>query len=109
MKIPLVKNSCSGVCLINTLHLVNKPNTLLKESQRVLIKGCPLIVAIPLDYNLPEDWRFPTIKTYFNAILNEVYSYFEYPQIMFEMIGLSGDIIRNSMSSYFLTAICYKL
>jgi len=29
LKIPLAKNSCNGVCVINTIHLLDEPKTLL--------------------------------------------------------------------------------
>jgi ubiquinone/menaquinone biosynthesis C-methylase UbiE len=107
MVIPFSDNSCNGLCMINVLHLVHDLVKVLEECWRILSPQGLLIATIPTDYNLPDEWRIPSEKEYFESILKRAFPSVEFPQ---EINPLERDsaLFQKQTESGLLTAVCRK-
>lgn len=106
MVIPFSDGFCGGLCMVNVLHLVHDPIQILKECWRILSPHGLLIVTIPTDYNLPDNWRIPSEKEYFKTVLKKVFSSVEFPQK--NHTDKEDAIAQRQGESGLLTAICRK-
>ena len=108
MVIPFADNFCNGLCMVNVLHLVQNPLTVLGECWRILAPGSSLVVTIPTDYNLPDEWRIPSEKEFLKSLLKTIFTSVEFPQKI-NMGNENSSIFQNNQTkSGLLTAVCNK-
>jgi len=107
-KISLVDNCCSGVCLVNVLHLSPSPCNVLNECWRILMVDHPLIITIPTDYNLPDEWRIPTERIFLERLIKKVFTKLSFPQWISGNDGVSQKTNNAEPRTGLLTAICVK-
>ncbi len=105
--IPLSNDFCNGLCLINVLHLVNNPIVILAECWRILSPKGLLIVTIPIDYNLPNEWRIPSEKEHLKNLLKMVFPYVVFPFITDSYEKVSAFFQKQDEANL-LTAVCRK-
>lgn len=106
MLIPFSDNFCDGLCMVNVLHLVHDPLKALEECRRILSPHGLLVVTIPTDYNLPDNWRIPSEKEYFKTVLKKVFSSVEFPQKI--NTHKKSAIAQQQSELGLLTAVCRK-
>lgn len=107
-KIPMADNSCRGVCLVNVLQLVPSPCDVLNECWRILLVNYPLIITVPTDYNLPDEWRVPTEKIFLEKLIKNVFTKLSFPQCISGNDGVSQKTNRTEPRVGLLAAICVK-
>lgn len=109
LKLPVSSNSCMGICLVNVLHLVEDPLYILKECYRVLSSQHPLIITIPLDINLPEEWKYPSPRTRLTKELSKVFTNFYFPKRFRKKFTSCFDQINpENQEDGFVVAVCTK-
>jgi len=105
-KLPFADDSYDGICLINTLHLSSEPIALLEECRRVLRKMHYLIVSIPSNFNLPDDWRTPGEMEFLTSLLSDLFIQVEvYKDVCKKIMQENVDV---SSESTLITAKCVK-
>lgn len=107
-KIPMADNSCTGVCLVNVLYLAPSPCNVLNECWRILLVDHPLVITIPTDYNLPDEWRVPTEKIFLERLIKRVFTILSFPQMINGDDGVSQKTNHAEHGAGLLTAICVK-
>lgn len=102
--LPISKHYCSGMCMLNVLHLFPSPAIVLDECRRVLKANHPLVIAVPTDYNLPDAWRIPNEKEHLRGLLEEVFSKVEISQT--DHRDEAPRIYHDKKHHGWITAVC---
>ncbi len=109
LKLPVSSNSCMGICLVNVLHLLEDPLYMLKECYRVLSSQHPLIITIPLDINLPEEWKQPSPRTRLTKEISKVFDNYFFPERINKLrTSFINQINPMNQEMGFMVAVCTK-
>lgn len=107
--LPLPDKSLSGICLFNLLHLVSNPVATLQEACRVLRDHQQMVVSLPLDDNLPAEWREGSPADRLTELLVSIFESVIFPdQIAINSSILPSRRYRLGLQAPLLLAVCHN-
>lgn len=103
--LPMGSNKLSGICLVNTLHLVEDTDQILNECYRVLKPGSQAVISIPTS-QLPNRWHIKKLTKNICGLVEELFSDFHVPDhICNELTGHRWEVGLDN--EHYIT-VCIK-
>ena len=103
--LPMGPNKLSGICLVNTLHLVEDPGQILNECYRVLKPSGQAVISIPTR-QIPNRWHIKKLTMNICDLVEELFSDFQVPDhINNKLIGQRWEV---GLDTEYYIIICTK-
>lgn len=103
--LPLGSNTLTGICLVNTLHLVEDTDQILNECYRVLKPGSQAVISIPTR-QLPNRWHIKTLSENIHNLAVELFSDFFLPDHISNK--LTGHRWEVGLDADLYVTVCMK-